>query len=90
MARNQPRNAPRDPYERARDEREPGAHSGQESQARERTVPGTASAAEGYRTEGGTAHDEPLEGVRAQGGRTKKDAKKERTRGEGHGKSTQP
>jgi hypothetical protein len=35
-------------YSRARSD-EPGAHSGAESQARERTVPGTATADEGYR-----------------------------------------
>jgi hypothetical protein len=50
-------------YARARDEEEPGAHSGQESQARERVVPGTASAAEGYGPSGGTASGEPLTGV---------------------------
>ncbi|MEU3878207.1 hypothetical protein [Streptomyces sp. NPDC029704] len=50
-------------YERARDEQEPGAHSGGESRARERSVPGTASAREGYQTKGGTAHGEALEGV---------------------------
>ncbi|MFE9773307.1 hypothetical protein ACFYOV_16815 [Streptomyces sp. NPDC005931] len=53
----------RDPYARARDEAEPGAHSGAESQARERTVPGTASAREGYGPPSGTAAGEPLEGV---------------------------
>ncbi|WP_240926106.1 hypothetical protein [Streptomyces sp. JB150] len=50
-------------YARAGDEEEPGAHSGQESQARERVVPGTASAAEGYGPAGGTASGEPLTGV---------------------------
>ncbi|MEV4437152.1 hypothetical protein [Streptomyces sp. NPDC049585] len=50
-------------YERARDEQEPGAHSGKESRARERSVPGTASAREGYQTKGGTARGEALEGV---------------------------
>jgi hypothetical protein len=50
-------------YARARDDEEPGAHSGQESQARERVVPGTASAAEGYGASGGTASGEPLTGV---------------------------
>ncbi|QLE75669.1 hypothetical protein FGW37_32395 [Streptomyces rectiverticillatus] len=83
MARQQPRKTPRD-------QRGPGAHSGQESQARERSVPGTASAREGYQTEGGTAHDEALEGVRVRGERGEKDREKERTRDEGHGKRTQP
>jgi hypothetical protein len=50
-------------YARARGDEEPGAHSGGESEARERIVPGTASAAEGYRTLGGTLHGEPLAGV---------------------------
>ncbi|MFI6436284.1 hypothetical protein [Streptomyces sp. NPDC050759] len=52
-----------DRYARARGEEEPGAHSGGESQARSRLVPGTASAVEGYGTRGGTADDEPLAGV---------------------------
>ncbi|GGW14054.1 hypothetical protein GCM10018980_14130 [Streptomyces capoamus] len=54
---------PADRYARARDEEEPGAHSGSESQARERTVPGTASAKEGYQPEAGTVAGEPLRGV---------------------------
>ncbi|MBP2407074.1 hypothetical protein SNS2_4508 [Streptomyces netropsis] len=90
MPRHQPDDPRRTPQERARDERGPGAHSGRESRPRERSVPGTAGAREGYPARGGTAHDEPLEGVRARGGRTKKDAEKERTRDEGHGKNTQP
>lgn len=59
-----------DRYARARGDEEPGAHSGGESQARERVLPGTASAAEGYPSEGGTAQDDPLAGVgkSAQGG----------------------
>ncbi|MGK5543911.1 hypothetical protein ACSNOH_04105 [Streptomyces sp. URMC 127] len=96
MARQQPRNARREPYERARDEGEPGAHSGQESRARERTVPGTASAREGYPSRGGTAHDEALEGVRAReeeagkkGKAKQQDRATERTRGDAHGKRTQ-
>lgn len=52
--------------ERARSQEEPGAHSGAESQARGRTVRGTASAREGYQAEGGTAHGEALEGVERQ------------------------
>ncbi|WP_199828849.1 hypothetical protein [Streptomyces sp. NRRL B-24085] len=52
-----------DRYARARSEEEPGAHSGAESQAHSRVVPGTASAAEGYGPPGGTADDEPLAGV---------------------------
>ncbi|MGK5728555.1 hypothetical protein [Streptomyces sp. URMC 124] len=83
MARQQPKETPRD-------RRGPGAHSGQESQARERSVPGTASAREGYQTEGGTAHDEALEGVRARGKSGERNKGKERTRDEGHGKRTQP
>ncbi|MFD7702774.1 hypothetical protein [Streptomyces caelestis] len=55
--------ADKDRYARARDDEEPGSHSGGESQAQERVVPGTASAAEGYRTEDGTAHGDPLAGV---------------------------
>jgi hypothetical protein len=51
-----------DRYSRARSD-EPGAHSGAESQARERTVPGTATADEGYRPQRGTSAGEPLEGV---------------------------
>ncbi|MEU7168298.1 hypothetical protein AB0A70_27250 [Streptomyces morookaense] len=82
MARQQPRKTSREP-------KGPGARSGRESQARERSVPGTASAQEGYRTEGGTARDQALEGVRARGGRAEKDKEKERTRGEAHGKRTQ-
>jgi hypothetical protein len=53
-----------DRYARARSDEEPGAHSGGESQARERVLPGTASAAEGYSPSGtGTAQDDPLAGV---------------------------
>ncbi|MGW0424900.1 hypothetical protein [Streptomyces sp. NPDC003015] len=52
-----------DRYARARSEEEPGAHSGAESQAHSRIVPGTASAAEGYGPPGGTADDAPLAGV---------------------------
>jgi len=62
----EPREPDQDAYRRARDEQEPGAHSGAESQARERTVPGTASAREGW-TKGGTAEGEALTGVEAQG-----------------------
>ncbi|QTE02930.1 hypothetical protein [Streptomyces cyanogenus] len=57
---------PADRYARARDDEEPGAHSGGESQARERTIPGTASAKEGYQPESGTVAGEPLRGVRAE------------------------
>lgn len=53
----------RESFARARDDEEPGAHSGFESQARERVVPGTASAAEGYGPSGGTASGDPLTGV---------------------------
>ncbi|MFL5998256.1 MAG: hypothetical protein ACJ736_28830 [Streptomyces sp.] len=56
-----------DRYARARGEEEPGAHSGGESQADSRLVPGTASAVEGYGTRGGTADDEPLAGVESTG-----------------------
>jgi hypothetical protein len=51
-----------DKYARARSEEEPGAHSGSESQARDRVVPGTASAREGYQ-KGGTGEGDPLAGV---------------------------
>lgn len=50
-------------YARARGEEEPGAHSGGESQARNRVIPGTASALEGYQPDSGTAAAEPLAGV---------------------------
>ncbi|MFF8293064.1 hypothetical protein ACF068_28120 [Streptomyces sp. NPDC016309] len=57
----------RTPQDRAREraEEEPGAHSGAERQAGHRTVPGTASAAEGYRPGEGTEGGEPLKGVEA-------------------------
>ncbi|MEU1894168.1 hypothetical protein [Streptomyces pristinaespiralis] len=48
-------------YEQRAD-RGPGAHSGREQQPQERTVPGTASATEGYES-GGTAGGETLRGV---------------------------
>ncbi|GGY98501.1 hypothetical protein GCM10010300_48270 [Streptomyces olivaceoviridis] len=57
---------PAERFDRARDEEEPGAHSGSESRARDRTVPGTAGAKEGYQPEEGTAAGEPLRGVRAE------------------------
>ncbi|MFF8905453.1 hypothetical protein [Streptomyces olivaceoviridis] len=57
---------PAERFGRARDEEEPGAHSGSESQARDRTVPGTAGTKEGYQPEEGTAAGEPLRGVRAE------------------------
>ncbi|MFJ8585495.1 hypothetical protein ACIRD2_12685 [Streptomyces sp. NPDC093595] len=58
---------PQPPEDRARKraEEEPGAHSGAERQAGRRTVPGTASAAEGYRPGEGTGGGEPLKGVEA-------------------------
>jgi hypothetical protein len=46
-----------------RDERGPGAHSGQESRPQERIIPGTASATEGYEPEGGTRDHEPIKGL---------------------------
>ncbi|MFD5162169.1 hypothetical protein ACFWMJ_29590 [Streptomyces hawaiiensis] len=54
-----------DRYARARGDEEPGALSGGESQARERVLPGTASAAEGYPSQSGTgtAQGDPLAGV---------------------------
>ncbi|GAB2878719.1 hypothetical protein GCM10027074_53720 [Streptomyces deserti] len=55
-----------DKYARARGDQEPGAHSGSESQARERTIPGTASAKEGYQPNRGTAAGKPLEAVEAE------------------------
>ncbi|MEU8546203.1 hypothetical protein AB0C81_04185 [Streptomyces roseoverticillatus] len=90
MARKQSKDARRESHERARDAGEPGAHSGRESRPRERSVPGTASAREGYQPQGGTAQDEALEGVRARGEQAEKDREKERTRNDAHGKRTQP
>ncbi|AYN38240.1 hypothetical protein D9753_04065 [Streptomyces dangxiongensis] len=55
-----------DRFDRARSPEEPGAHSGSESQAQERVIPGTASAKEGYQTERGTTAGKPLEGVEAE------------------------
>jgi hypothetical protein len=46
-------------------DRGPGAHSGQESPAQERVIPGTGSAAEGYSSDGGTRQGNPLAGVEA-------------------------
>ncbi|MDO0924274.1 hypothetical protein QQY24_02175 [Streptomyces sp. TG1A-8] len=68
-------------YERARDEGESGARSGGESQPRERTVPGTASAAEGYRPGWGTAGGEPLEGVAGANEEDGEEESEERGRG---------
>jgi hypothetical protein len=48
------------------DDRGPGAHSGQESPAQERVIPGTGSAAEGYSSDGGTRQGDPLAGVEAE------------------------
>lgn len=58
-----------DRYDRARSPDEPGAHSGAESQARKRSVPGTASAEEGYQPERGTGAGQPLEGVETEDAR---------------------
>ncbi|MFF0886826.1 hypothetical protein [Streptomyces sp. NPDC003456] len=55
-------------YDRARDPEEPGSHSGAESQAQDRSIPGTASNREGYRTDQGTTAGKPLEGVEAEEG----------------------
>ncbi|MGW0333185.1 hypothetical protein ACWD0J_15155 [Streptomyces sp. NPDC003011] len=52
-----------DAHDRARSADEPGAHSGAERQAQERSIPGTASAKEGYQTDQGTVAGKPLEGV---------------------------
>lgn len=52
-------NTPND-REREQVDRGPGAHSGHESRVRERIVPGTASAAEGYQA----PEDDVLAGVR--------------------------
>ncbi|GAA1584482.1 hypothetical protein GCM10009678_78930 [Actinomadura kijaniata] len=46
----------------------PGAQSGSEDLPHDRTVPGTESATEGYETEGGTRHGDPLAGVEADEG----------------------
>lgn len=61
MSEKESRKPDREP--RPRTEKGPGAHSGAERQARDRVVPGTASAAEGYRTPEGTAGGESLAGV---------------------------
>ncbi|MEW2418479.1 hypothetical protein AB0953_33030 [Streptomyces sp. NPDC046866] len=61
---SRPKRQNEDGFARARDEEEPGAHSGSESQAHERTVPGTAGAREGYHR-AGTGSGEPLKGVQA-------------------------
>lgn len=102
MARHQPKDARREPHERARDVEEPGAPSGRKSQesqesqesrksqARERSAPGTASARKGHRLPGGTAQDEALEGVRAHGEDAEQGRGTERTRDDAHGKRTQP
>ncbi|MEV6962083.1 hypothetical protein AB0M97_23430 [Streptomyces sp. NPDC051207] len=55
-----------DRYDRARGDDEPGAHSGSESQPRERSVPGTASAKEGYQPSHGTTAGNPLEGLESE------------------------
>jgi hypothetical protein len=55
-----------DRYDRARSHAEPGAHSGAESLPQERSVPGTASAKEGYQAERGTTAGKPLEGIEAE------------------------
>ncbi|MBT2394954.1 hypothetical protein [Streptomyces sp. ISL-100] len=65
MSEKESREPDREP--RPRTEKGPGAHSGAERQAQERVVPGTASAREGYRTKGGTAGGESLEGVESSG-----------------------
>ncbi|MEV5432685.1 hypothetical protein [Streptomyces sp. NPDC052701] len=56
-----------DKYARARSDEEPGSHSGSESQPQERSIPGTASAREGYQPARGTTAGKPLEGVEAEG-----------------------
>jgi hypothetical protein len=56
---------PREPERRGDEQdRGPGAHSGREDRPHDRRIPGTASAREGYQTEGGTAHGDPLEGLK--------------------------
>ncbi|MBZ4322439.1 hypothetical protein [Streptomyces huiliensis] len=57
----------------------PGASSGAEETAHERTVPGTASAREGYGERGGTADGEALRGVRDESGEAR--GKRGRTTG---------
>ncbi|MFF3314883.1 hypothetical protein ACFYV5_05140 [Streptomyces sp. NPDC003035] len=64
MTERTPDDARQNTYERARSSEEPGAHSGSESQDRERVVPGTASAREGYH-QAGTESGDPLAGVEA-------------------------
>ncbi|WP_175596186.1 hypothetical protein [Thermomonospora catenispora] len=66
---NEAMNTPNDAEHEAEHERVdrgPGAHSGHESQVRERIVPGTTSAAEGYRP----SEDDVLAGVRMRPGET--------------------
>ncbi|CAL9336825.1 hypothetical protein [Streptomyces sp. enrichment culture] len=53
---------------RALDPDEPGSHSGAESQAQDRSIPGTASSKEGYQPERGTTAGKPLEGIEAEEG----------------------
>ncbi|MEU4732355.1 hypothetical protein [Streptomyces sp. NPDC023588] len=72
MTGNTPDAARQNRYERARSSEEPGAHSGSESQARERVVPGTASAREGYH-QAGTGSGEPSAGVDAAPEKTAED-----------------
>ncbi|MFF8605504.1 hypothetical protein ACF06X_06160 [Streptomyces sp. NPDC015346] len=64
MTERTPDAARQNEYEHARSSEEPGSHSGSESQAQERVVPGTASAREGYH-QAGTGSGEPLAGVEA-------------------------
>ncbi|KUM73365.1 hypothetical protein J7F01_13085 [Streptomyces sp. ISL-22] len=59
-------------YDRARSQEEPGSHSGAESQAQERSVPGTAGAKEGYQPERGTTAGKPLEGIETEERASKK------------------
>ncbi|MFF8670195.1 hypothetical protein [Streptomyces sp. NPDC015242] len=57
-----------DGHDRARDPQEPGSHSGAESQAQDRSIPGTASSKEGYQPERGTTAGKPLEGIESEEG----------------------
>ncbi|KDN78442.1 hypothetical protein [Streptomyces coeruleorubidus] len=57
-----------DGYGRASDPEEPGSHSGAESQAQDRSIPGTASNKEGYQPERGTTAGTPLEGIETEEG----------------------
>jgi hypothetical protein len=59
---------PKPKDQKPRKDRGPGAHSGRESQPQERVIRGTPGAREGYQTQSGTAHGEPIAGREAEPG----------------------